>query len=361
MNGRTNSTPIETENLEIPLEAPTNLTADPGNGLVTLKWTDPENKYAVVIGDTAEETDQLVSEFDHSVVVRKNNSDPTDPSDGTVVITAAKNQYQSTGYIDSNLPNNIEYHYGVYAINKAGIPSSGIYTHATPMSYRAASTFPVGSIFKMNISGEPWEFIVVQQGNPDTSKYNSNCNGTWLLMKNIYSNEIEFDISGNYTSFGESTIYEYLHTDLLPSFDSVYRNLIKTVTIPYCITNRDGNFSERTASCRIFVLSTIELGINYDEVGYPTYENDNEGAILQYFQGTNPSGADPKRIAYYNNRADWYVTRSATRGTDAYAASIDDSGLDFGSSPVDQPFGVRPAMIIDSNAMFNDNGELLIT
>ena len=184
MNGRTNSTPVETETLEIPLDPPTNLTADPGNGLVTLKWTDPENKYAVVIGNTAEETDQLVSEFDHSVVVRKNNSDPIDPSDGTVVTTATKNQYQSTGYIDSNLPNDIEYHYGVYAINKAGVPSSGIYAHATPMSYRAASTFPVGSIFKMNISGEPWEFIVVQQGNPNASLYDSSCNGTWLLMKN---------------------------------------------------------------------------------------------------------------------------------------------------------------------------------
>ena len=360
MNGRTNSTPVETENLEIPLEQPTNLTADPGNGLVTLKWTDPENKYAVVIGDTAEETDQLVSEFDHSVVVRKNNSDPIDPSDGTVVTTATKNQYQSTGYIDSNLPNDIEYHYGVYAINKAGIPSSGIYAHTTPMSYRAASTFPVGSIFKMNISGEPWEFIVVQQGNPDTSKYSSNCNGTWLLMKNIYT-EIEFDITGNYTNFPDSTIYDYLHTDLLPSFDSVYRNLIKTITIPYCTTNRSGRFDERTASCRMFVLSTIELGIDYDELGYPTWDNCNEGTILQYFQGTNPSGADPKRIAYYNNKAEYYVTRTATRATDAYAAVITQTGLDFSSAPVDQAYGVRPAMIIDSNAMFNDNGELLIT
>ena len=357
MNGRTNSTPVETENLEIPLEAPTNLTADPGNGLVTLKWTDPENKYAVVIGDTAEETDQLVSEFDHSVVVRKNNSDPIDPSDGTVVVTATKNQYQSTGYIDSNLPNDIEYHYGVYAINKAGIPSSGIYTHATPMSYRAASTFPVGSIFKMNISGEPWEFIIVQQGNPDNSKYNPNCNGTWLFMTKCYTDR-PIDSSNEYANtYYQTELYYYLNSDFYNLFDTSHKDIIKSVNIPQLyVTDRNTAYGSSLISTKIFPISAAELGFE----DYQFTGNYTEGCTLEYFKNANPDrdSAEPIRVPADNKS---YWTRTPVKGISPNRfVSIPNGRINVNSAVI-YSYGVRPVMIIDPNAMFNDNGELLIT
>ena len=356
MNGRTNSTPVETENLEIPLEPPTNLTADPGNGLVTLKWTDPENKYAVVIGDTAEETDQLVSEFDHSVVIRKNNSDPIDPSDGTVITTATKNQYQSTGYIDSNLPNDIEYHYGVYAINKAGIPSSGIYAHATPMSYRAASTFPVGSIFKMNISGEPWEFIVVQQGLPTTGySYNASCNGTWLLMKNTFI-EKQFSSDEYDNSFNQSDLKNYLNTEFYNSFDTPYKVKIKHVSVPYQTWgSMSMDYGTGISNGYVFIPSMAELGFEiYIDGGY-------DGSALDYFKNEPGDGASSLRASGNKKR---YWTRTADSGRNPpHIAVVDGNGSWYSgvSSGCDDIQPVRPAMIIDSNAMFNDNGELLIT
>ena len=42
----------------------------------------------------------------------------------------------------------------------------------------------VGSIVKLKVGGTAKEFIVVHQGKP-SSMYDSSCDGTWLLMKDI--------------------------------------------------------------------------------------------------------------------------------------------------------------------------------
>ena len=356
MNGRTNSSPVEIEPLEVPLDPPTNLAASPGNAQVTLTWTDPENKHAVIVGDTAEETDQLVSEFDHSVIVRKNNSDPTSPSDGTVVTTGTKNQYQSTGYIDTSLPNGVEYHYGVYAVNKAGVFSNGIYAHATPMAYRPASTFAAGSILKINISGTPWDFIVVQQGIPTTGgRYDSNCNGTWLLMSKYYT-EMAYNLD-NDPDFNDSLVKTYLNGDFFNAIDPEYQAIIKSVNVPTCDRDWENiSFKNTTASGRVFILSTIELGIDTAYDPSPAY---NQGGTLEYFVGTDPEGNEPKRKTTNVNRGYW--TRTPVRSTPGYNHAVNGNGASKMDAYIDDDrYGVRPAIIIDSAAMFNDAGELLI-
>lgn len=47
------------------------------------------------------------------------------------------------------------------------------------------STKAVGSTVKLTVNGKAREFIVVHQGKP-SSVYDESCNGTWLLMKDIY-------------------------------------------------------------------------------------------------------------------------------------------------------------------------------
>ena len=49
-----------------------------------------------------------------------------------------------------------------------------------------ASDLEIGSSVFLNVDGSPKEFIVVHQGNPDSSLYDVSCDGTWLLMKDIY-------------------------------------------------------------------------------------------------------------------------------------------------------------------------------
>ena len=122
--------------LQIPLDAPTAFSATAGNAQVELTWTDPLDKYATPEGEVSEAGDQLVSEWDHTVLVRKTGSQPAGPNDGTVVVSSSvRNQYQTTAYVDSGLTNDTTYYYGVFAYNKDGVASSGAFVNATPKSY----------------------------------------------------------------------------------------------------------------------------------------------------------------------------------------------------------------------------------
>ena len=135
MNGRTNSSGTIINDLEIPLDPCTNLVAIGGFDKVELTWTDPKDKYATPEGEAMEDTDQLVSEWSHTIVVRKAGSQPQGPNDGTIVISSSiRNQYQSTPYVDTELVNDISYGYAVFAINTNGVASSGIFASAIPKS-----------------------------------------------------------------------------------------------------------------------------------------------------------------------------------------------------------------------------------
>ena len=49
------------------------------------------------------------------------------------------------------------------------------------------SDLPVGNAIKLNVGGNPLEFLIVHQGLPGDS-YDESCDGAWLLMKDIYEN-----------------------------------------------------------------------------------------------------------------------------------------------------------------------------
>ena len=70
------------------------------------------------------------------------------------------------------------------------------------------STKAVGSTVKLKVNGTAKEFIVVHQGKP-SSLYDDSCNGTWLLMKDIYENRVWQ--SGNINKYESSDIHTYGH------------------------------------------------------------------------------------------------------------------------------------------------------
>lgn len=49
------------------------------------------------------------------------------------------------------------------------------------------SDLEIGQTIKLNLNGTPWDWVVVNQGLP-SSIYDASCDGTWLLMKDIYEN-----------------------------------------------------------------------------------------------------------------------------------------------------------------------------
>ena len=172
------------------------------------------------------------------------------------------------------------------------------------MASTALSAKAVGSIVKLNVNGSPRDFIVVHQGKPG-SMYDESCNGTWLLMKDVYENRQWH--SSNVNDYENSTIDSYLNSTFLGLFDPEIQAVIKQVKIPY----RKGSGTSKTVtsganglSCKIFLLSSTEVSFNH------SYMPTNEGAELSYFKGCADDSSDNKRVAYLNGSATYWWLRS---------------------------------------------------
>lgn len=87
----------------------------------------------------------------------------------------------------------------------------------------------IGTIVHIKEGGVYQDYLVVHQGLP-SSMYDSSCNGTWLLLKDIYTTRT-WDRSNN--DYENSNIHSYLNNIFLDLFDNDIKNAIKQVKIPY--------------------------------------------------------------------------------------------------------------------------------
>lgn len=319
-----------------PLTPPTNLAAKAGNAQVTLTWTDPPNA-------TSEPSGQTIATWAYTQVVRKEGSQPTGPSDGTLVIkSSVRDQYQTTGYIDTNLTNDTLYYYGAFAYNSDGVYSEGAFVSATPVAGIPVGELAVGSIIKINESGAPIEYMVVNQGLPG-SMYDSSCDGTWVLRQNV-SGDTQWD-SGPQGKFQDSSIYNYMNNTFYSYFDSSTQDHIKQINI-YAITgNSWGTLGQ--VPCKIFPLSTTELGL----IGLP-YQN--EGAQLNYFESGTGSEATSKRAS----NGDWW-TRSIINTFIDNRVYIQQNGT-ASELRRDYSSGARPAFILTEDSKVDANMNLIV-
>ena len=142
MNGRTNSAGgALVSDMEIPLDPCTDFVGVRIKdleylGKVRLTWTDPKDKYATPEGEAMEDTDQLVSKWSYTQIVRQADRAPVNPSDGVTVCTeTTRNQYQTTGFVDTTAESNVTYYYGAYAFNEDGVYSEVISNGVQPVSF----------------------------------------------------------------------------------------------------------------------------------------------------------------------------------------------------------------------------------
>jgi hypothetical protein len=214
----------------------------------------------------------------------------------------------------------------------------------------------VGSIVKLNVNGTAKEFIVVHQGKP-SSIYDESCNGTWLLMKDIYENRVWQ--SENINKYESSDIHSYLNSTFLNLFDSNIKNAIKQVKIPYH-KNGGPNGSDQIGanglSCKIFLLSVYEAGFTTsDNRNFPV-----DGAKLTYFESGTGSSALNKRIAYLNGSAAYWWLRSPSIDDAKIVWRVSTSGDYSNSGSPSNSNGVRPAFILPSNLLVDDSGNVVI-
>lgn len=218
------------------------------------------------------------------------------------------------------------------------------------MAYVTLSSKAIGSTIKLKVNGSAKDFIVVHQGKP-SSVYDDSCNGTWLLMKDIYENRQWH--SSNTNDYANSTIHSYLNSTFLNLFESNIKKAIKQVKLPY----RKGSGTSTTVtsgsnglSAKIFLLSATETSFNFS-----SYMPSGEGAELAYFKGCEDNSADSKRVAYLNGSATHWWLRSP-HCNNFFSALYVVSGGDWFSGYCSVSYGIRPALILPSTLLVSDDG-----
>lgn len=212
-------------------------------------------------------------------------------------------------------------------------------------------TKAVGSVVKIKVNGASKDFIVVQQGNPNTGTYDASCDGTWLLMKDIYTTST----FGNNNSYKDSSIHTYLNGTFYNLIDSNIRAAIKQVKIPYQNgTGSGGSLATGSngLSTKVFLLSGYEVGWTTSDNGY--FPKD--GVRLAYFG--NSSGGNSKRVAYNGSSAAFWWLRSPYTGYDNYVWNVNTGGS--GNYWYDNSYGVRPAFILPSTLVVSDDGTVSV-
>ena len=217
------------------------------------------------------------------------------------------------------------------------------------MAYVTLSSKAIGSTIKLKVNGSAKDFIVVHQGKP-SSVYDDSCNGTWLLMKDIYENRQWH--SSNTNDYANSTIHSYLNSTFLNLFESNIKNAIKQVKLPY----RKGSGTSTTVtsgsnglSAKIFLLSATETSFNFSTM--PS----GEGAELAYFKGCADNSSDSKRVAKLNGSAAGWWLRSPNCNFSNGALYVYSNG-DWGSNYCSNSYGIRPALILPSTLLVSDDG-----
>lgn len=206
------------------------------------------------------------------------------------------------------------------------------------------SNLAVGDSVFVNVGGVKTEFFVVHQGRP-SSLYDISCNGTWLLMKDVYETRKWHNSAIN--KYESSDIHVYLNATFLGLFDSGIRNIIKQVKIPYH-KNGGPNGNDQSGanglSCKVFLLSGYEVGYTTNDSTYLPQD----GAKLDFFILGDAGGT--KRIAYLNGSATswWLRSPNFSNGFRVWYIYANRGVMDYlnaiGSS------GVRPALILPSDA-----------
>ena len=217
------------------------------------------------------------------------------------------------------------------------------------MAYVTLSSKAIGSTIKLKVNGSAKDFIVVHQGKP-SSVYDDSCNGTWLLMKDIYENRQWH--SSNTNDYANSTIHSYLNSTFLNLFESNIKNAIKQVKLPY----RKGSGTSTTVtsgsnglSAKIFLLSATETSFSFSSM--PS----GEGAELAYFKGCADNSSDSKRVAYLNGSAAGWWLRSPYCNYSGLALYVNSVG-DWNRGGCSNSDGIRPALILPSTLLVSDDG-----
>lgn len=227
----------------------------------------------------------------------------------------------------------------------------GMFLRRGPAQHRTRmSDLEIGRSIKLNLNGTQWDWLVVHQGLP-SDIYDASCNGTWLLLRDIYENRQWH--SSNVNKLESSMIHNYLNGDFQNLFDSNINGAIKQVKIPYHKNGGSGGTNQSGAnglSAKIFLLSGYEVGwTTSDDQYFPQ-----DGAKLSYFESGTGTSANNKRIANLNGSAARWWLRSPYTGNSNSVWCVYSSG-NYNGIGASRSSGIRPAIILPSDMLVTDD------
>ena len=222
----------------------------------------------------------------------------------------------------------------------------------------------VGTSVFMNVNGVRTEFIVVHQGNPDSSLYDASCNGTWVLMKNIYA-KVNVGVDYYYHTGKTSA---YLNNTFLKLLDSGVQAAIKQVKIPYATwgyaSGHYGHIIHKGAnglSTKIFAPSAHEVSNDYSY-----YLSAGDGATLDYFANdSSDSTSCQHRVAYLNGaECNWKLRTPELAGSGIEVSGSSSTTYvwengHLGSSNFESTYGMRPQFIFPFEVLNDDDFNII--
>lgn len=215
-------------------------------------------------------------------------------------------------------------------------------------------SIPVGSSIYLDVNNVKTEFLVVQQGIP-SSIYDESCDGTWLMMRNIYEKRLWNNTRLN--DYENSAIHQYLNGEFLQKFEADVQEKILQIKIPYRPGSGRGTTVATGAnglSTKAFLLSCTEIGMSLAGEILP-----GEGAKLDYFQNVNTPGNSSIRVAQFNGVATpWWLR---TPYINQYASSDQvmvvntNGGFDYSQSWTNGDlYGMRPTIVLPSSFLIKN-------
>lgn len=228
---------------------------------------------------------------------------------------------------------------------RATVPSSGI----------LASDLAVGSVVKLMESSVATDYLIVHQGLP-SSLYDASCDGCWLLREKLLSSR-EWSTTAYNNDYANSAVNTWLNGDFLATLGSAEQAAIKQVKIPYRVGSGGStvNSGANGLAVRAFLLGAHEIGA----INGVAYDPD-DGAKLDYFDDGNISSSNSKREAYKEDGSiGQWVLRSASTRYEQYVWGITAAG-DYDNTFISSwSYPIRPALILPSTALFNEDTLLL--
>ena len=205
----------------------------------------------------------------------------------------------------------------------------------------------VGSSVWMNVDGVATEFLVVHQGLPDATMYDSSCDGTWLLMKDCYK-AMQW-VTSNTHNYADSDIHSYLNSTFLGLLDQDTQNIIKQIKLPYIYDYYVVRTGANGLSTKAFVLGWTEVGLSANEYCRA------DGTKLDYFLSGYDTAAHNQRIANHENTAvGWWLRTSYKTSSYSKCFVMTDGSHSFTPASYGSNY-VRPALILPSDALVDED------